>query len=78
MMIEAFFFWQNGWSKLRCFINWDKLLNMLKFFKVAFGECYCMLLLEEDGSLNVFLATTTKKLMVIEPENLQQYFVFRT
>jgi len=37
-----------------------------------------MLLLEEDGSLNVFLATTTKEIMVIEPEKLQQYFVFRT
>jgi hypothetical protein len=48
---------------------------MLKFFKVAFGECHCMLLLEEDGSLNVFLAASTKKIMGIEPEKLQQYCV---
>lgn len=73
MMIEAFFFWRNGWSKLQCFINWDKLLDMLKLFKLAFGECYCMFLLEEDGSLNVFLATTTQIFMVIQPEKLQQY-----
>lgn len=49
-----------------------------KVVQASLGECYCMLLLGEDGTLKVLLATTSQISMVIQQEKLQPYFVLQT